>query len=88
MSAQIRSITGTLTATQRGGEPNGDLIEKLQRMLERAQAGDLQCLAYAGLHADGSQSYGWSTFAKDDATKLLGQMHVMGADMAQHLIVE
>lgn len=41
-------------------EPRRDVIERLQALLEKAQAGDLRDIAYCYVHTDGTVPLGWT----------------------------
>lgn len=85
--SKVVAIPGNeLSAEQRNSDPNTELIERLERMLEDAKSGHLQCVAYANLYHDCQMGYGWVTGTRDDAAKLLGKAQVMVVDMAQGLI--
>ena len=87
MTADIKPLPGrALTAAQSGGHVNADLVERLEILLSHAKSGNLQCLMYAGLDADGATSRGWVTRAKSDAARLLGETHVCAVDIASTLI--
>lgn len=56
-------------------ERRQDVIEKLERMLEQAKAGDLISFAYAATHLDGCFSTGYT--ATDDQAKRIGALHIL-----------
>lgn len=56
-------------------ERRQDVIEKLERMLEQARAGDLISFAYAGTHRDGCFSTGFT--GTDDQAKRIGALQML-----------
>lgn len=63
-------------------ERREDVIEKLERMLEQAKAGDLISFAYAATHLDGSFSNGFT--GTDDQAKRIGSLYVLVHRLAAH----
>lgn len=62
-------LTLTPPAAARAVVPNEGVLDMLKTLLAKAEAGELQQLAFAGINADGSASTG---FVGSGATALLG----------------
>ena len=41
-------------------EPNSDVVEKLRRLLQLAETGDIRGIAYGYVLADGTLAHGWT----------------------------
>lgn len=64
--------------------PNKALIEILESMLEKAEAGEIQGSLFVHVWDDESTSHGWSVPNKKMAPRMVGAMHMLLADVANY----
>jgi hypothetical protein len=80
MSAKIHTMPGVGISAGQATEPNADLIEMLGDLLARAQSGELQAFAYAGVSRASSEC-GASFTVVVDAMILVGRLEMVKADI-------
>ncbi len=54
-SAEIKAIHGAVIK----GQPDPEIVSMLERLLEKAKAGDIRAMAYAAHDGDDLASFGW-----------------------------
>lgn len=57
MTAEVHTIHGGKATLP--GEPDADVVECIEMLLDRAKRGDLVGIAYAAVHNNGEQATGW-----------------------------
>lgn len=68
MSDNIKAITAKK-------EPNQQLIERLEILLDQAKSGELQSVAYSGICLDGSRIRAW--WNNDDTFAMAGGIQIL-----------
>lgn len=65
--------------------PDEGVIKALEKLLEEAKNGDIQCMAYAISYSDAFTTNGWCGMNKNN-TAMLGELNVLAADLTNCII--